>query len=88
MLVGWAGMGKLWESLRCLKAVVLVRRTDEAIAPEGETLLTDVGHLLLREYPWRDGRAVGRTATPVGYGETTNAVELVEHGRILRTLHW
>lgn len=78
---------ELRESFWGLQTVLLRRSTDEAIASEGEAVLSDVGHLLLGQYPGRDGRAVRRAAASVRYGEATDAVKLLEYSWVLRALH-
>lgn len=81
------GLLELRESLRGLQTVLWGRSTDEAIAPEGEAVLGNVSHLLLRQYAGRDGRAVGRAAASVRDGEAADAVKLLEYSWVLRALH-
>lgn len=78
---------ELRESLRGLQAVLLVRSTDEAIASEGEAVLSNVGHLLLRQYPGGDGRTVRWAAASVRDGKATDAVKFLKYGGVLRALH-
>lgn len=74
------------EGLGSLQTISRRRGADVPVAGQGEARLAHIGHRLRRD-PWGDGRAVGRTTTPVTDGEAANAVKLLDDGRILGTLH-
>lgn len=50
-------------------------------------MLGDVGHLLLGQYPGRDGRAVRWAASSVRDGEAADAVKLLKYSWVLGALH-